>query len=87
MLYSAIICILIVIFAIFSQIMTLKAVKFGFKIADRPEEAADEPVFNIPKKKFQPKMTEMDKRNTQILANIDRYDGTSRGQVKVEVKK
>ena len=81
--YSVIIVILILLFAAFSQIMTIKAVKFGFKIAEQPEKAAEEPVFNIPKKKKQPKMTEEEKRTNAILANIDRYDGTSAGQVKV----
>ena len=83
MLYSVLI-VLIVLFAVFSQIMTLYAVKFGMKITNKPEEAAEEPIFNVPKKKKEPKMTDSDFRVNQILANIDRYDGTANGQVKVK---
>lgn len=81
-----IICILIVIFAIFSQIWLLKAVKFGFKISEKPEEAAVEPFFHVPEKKQPAKMTPEELRTIQILANVDRYVGSSIGQVKIERK-
>ena len=83
MLYNAIIFILILLFAAFTQIMTIKAVKFGIKVTEKPEQAANEPFFHVPKSKKKPKMTDEDKRTSAILANIDRYDGTSAGQVKV----
>lgn len=83
MLYNVILVVFILIFAAFSQIMVLKAVKFGFKISEEPNTAAEEPLFHLPKKKKKPKMTEQEKRTNAILANIDRYDGTSFGQVKV----
>lgn len=87
MLFNLILVLLILVFAAFSQILLIKAVKFGFKIGQKPEAAVVEPIFNVPAKKHEVEMTEADKRTAQILANIDRYDGTSRGQVKVEVKK
>lgn len=84
MLYSTIYLIIIVLFAIFSQIMTLYAVKFGLKIAEKPEKTAEEPFFNVPKKKKDPKMTPEEQRTMKILQNIDRYDGSANGQVKVK---
>lgn len=81
--FDLIAILLILLFATFSQIMVIKAVKFGLKIAEKPEKAAEEPVFNVPKKKKQPKMTEDEKRTLAILENVSRYDGTSKGQVKV----
>ena len=81
--YELIFVLLILAFAAFTQIMIIKAVRFGFILFDEPEQAAKEPMFNIPMPKKKPKMTEEDKRTTAILANIDRYDGTGTGQVKV----
>lgn len=82
--YNVILIVFILLFAAFSQIMVIKAVKFGLKISEKPEKATEDPIFHIPKKKKQPKMTPEEQRTVQILANIDRYDGTSLGQVKVE---
>lgn len=82
--YELIFVLLILAFAAFTQIMIIKAVRFGFMLFDDPDEAAKEPVFSIPKPKKKPKMTNEDKRTVDILANIDRYDGTSNGQVKVK---
>lgn len=62
-----------------------KAVKFGIKMATKPEETAKEPVFNVKMPKKTPKRTPEQDRITKILQNIDRYNGTSNGQVKVEV--
>lgn len=82
--HDLILILMVLIFAMFSQFMVIKAVKFGLKIAEKPEKAAEEPVFNVPKPKKKPKMTPEEKRTNDILANIERYDGTSRGQIKVE---
>ena len=76
--------IIIVIFAVFSQIMQLYCIKYAVKLANKPEETAEEPFFHIPKRKKEPKMTESDYRTNQILANIDNYDGSSKGQKKVK---
>lgn len=81
---TAIYLCIVVGFAVFSQIMVIKAVKFGIKIAEKPEDAAEQPIFHIPEKKKKPEMTESEYRNAQILGNIDRYNGTSSGQVKVQ---
>lgn len=63
-----------------------QAIKFGMKIMSEPEKAPFEKVFSVPVPKKKPKMTPEQDRTAQILANIDRYDGTSQGQKKVEVK-
>jgi len=77
--------VILVLYIISTPYFYFKAMKFGMKIADKPEEAAEMPFFNVPEKKDKPKMTPMQDRETQILNNIDRYDGTSNGQVKVKV--
>ena len=73
---------IVVLFAIFSEIMVIKAVKVGFHLIDS-EQTSDEEVFHLPKKKKEPKMSADEYRTTQILANIDRYNGSGEGQVKV----
>lgn len=64
----------------------LKAVKFGMKIVSEPAKAVEEPIFHIPEKKEPLKVTEEQDRILQILTNIDKYQGDSKGQKKVEVK-
>lgn len=82
MLFKALFVIL-VIYAIVTPYFYAKAVKFGMKLADKPEEAAKTPFFNVPKKKAKPKMSPEEDRLMQIYANIDRYDGTSFGQKEI----
>lgn len=83
MLYN-ILLVILVLYVMSTPLFFLKAVKFGMKIAEDPQEASDTTTFHLPKKKKQPKMTAEEKRTMQILANIDRYDGTSNGQVEIK---
>ena len=78
--------IILIAYALATPWFYTKAVKFGVKLGEKPEKVAEEPIFNIPKPKKKPQMTEAEDRLTQILANIDNYNGTSAGQKKVEVK-
>lgn len=55
-------------------------IKFGINIVSPAERKA-----KPKRRKSQPMpMTEDEKRTLKILANIDSYDGTSNGQVKIE---
>lgn len=86
MLFNLIFVILIA-YLIISPYFYAKAMKFGMKIMAKPEETADAPMFDVKVPKKKPKMTPQQDRLTQILRNIDHYNGSSDGQVKVEVKK
>jgi len=81
-----ILLIILVLYAVCSPFIVLYAVKFGMKLVDEPKKVALEPIFSVPKPKNKPKMTAEEDRMTQILRNIDNYNGTPQGQVKVEVK-
>ena len=61
-------------------------IKFGMRIATKDEDVAETPIFNVPAAKKKPKLTPQQDRDMQIMANIARYNGTSFGQKKVEVK-
>lgn len=69
-----------------SPYFVYRAIKFGMKIAQNPEKASEENTFVVPMPKKKPKMTAEEDRKAQILRNIDNYNGSSVGQVKVEVK-
>lgn len=87
MLYNVIICVLLA-YVVISPVFYAKALKFGMKIASDPEKVSQEKImseFHLPKMPHKPKMTPEEMRSVQILANIDRYDGTSAGQKKVKV--
>lgn len=89
MLYNVIFCVLVA-YVVISPYFYAKALKFGIKLAQDPDEASKEAImgeFHVPKRRKEPKMTAEEKRSVQILANIDRYDGTSAGQKKVVVEK
>lgn len=62
-----------------------KAIRFGMKVADKPEEAANEPIFHLPEKKQDMKMTPEQDRLAQVYANMLRYDGTAKGQKEIKV--
>ena len=83
-----ILAIIIAIYAVFSPIWVIKAVKFGISVGENPKEAAEEPVFHIPSEKKKVKTPVLSKEEQQIvdiLENVDIYDGTSRGQKEIEV--
>ena len=84
MLFDVILLVIIAFYAVVTPIIVIKSVKFGMKCAGKPEEAAEEPFFNVPKKRKEPEMSAEDARTMQILANIDRYDGTPNGQVEIK---
>lgn len=77
---------ILVLYMFLTPYFLFRAVKFGIKIAQNPEEASEEHTFTIPMPKRTPKMTAEEDRRMQILKNIDNYNGSSVGQVKVEVK-
>lgn len=88
--FNTIISLLLIILAIYVCItpwLFMKAVKFGMKLVDKPEEAVNMPIFHLPEKKGKPKMSPEEDRLMQIYANIDRYDGTSFGQKEIVRKK
>lgn len=83
MLYD-IIFVCLVAYVCFTPYFYAQALKFGIKIGTKPEKAAEMPIFNVPEKKEKPKMTDEEYRKMQILANINRYDGTSNGQKEIK---
>lgn len=82
----AIVCFVAILLAytLAIPLMVVKSIMLGVKLAEKPQETADKPVFTMPKirkkPKKKPKMTKEDQRNVAIMANIDAYDGTSNGQ-------
>ncbi len=78
--------ILIVILMLYAVFSPCFFIKFGMKLVEMPEKVVDEPMFNVKFPKPKPKMTAEEDRMAQILRNIDNYNGSSVGQVKVEVK-
>jgi hypothetical protein len=73
-------------YCLVSPFLLAKAVMFGAKLANKPEKVEEWKIFDVPMPKKKPKMTAEEDRKAQILRNIDNYNGSSVGQVKVEVK-
>ena len=82
---SDVLLVILALYVMASPFLYAKAIKFGLRLAESPQEALPELDFNIPEKKEKPKMTPDEDRTYQILSNIDKYDGTSAGQRKVQV--
>ena len=86
MLYE-IIAIILALYAVSTPYWMIKAVKFGISVAEEPEKAAEEPIFNLPEKKEEPQpvvLTEEQQRMLDVLDNIDVFDGTSQGQKEIK---
>lgn len=77
---------ILVFYVFLTPYFCFRAIKFGMKIAQNPEKVPEENVFHVPFPKKKPKMTAEEDRMNQILRNIDNYNGSAVGQVKVEVK-
>lgn len=84
---SDVVCIILAIYAILSPFWLIKAIKFGISMAEKPEEAAKEPVFTIPKKKeppVEPTLSPEEQKYIDILGNVDIFDGTENGQKEIK---
>ena len=79
-----IITVILAIYAVLTPIWIMKSVKFGIKCAEKPAEAAEEPVFTLPEKKKDVKVPEEMQKTLDILENIEVYDGTSNGQKEIK---
>ena len=83
---SDILMIAMVVYIMCTPIFIFKAVKFGMRIAVKPEKAAEEPVFNVPKKGDRKRAKEQAKvleRYKKIAQNLDKFNGTAEGQEKI----
>lgn len=86
MLYE-ILSVILVLYAVLSPFWVIRAIKFGLSIVENPQEAAEEPVFTLPKTKKKAKSAELPKEIQQtydILDNIETYDGTDVGQKEIK---
>lgn len=80
---SDIVLVILAIYACSTPLWVVKSIKFGLKIAENTEKAAEEPVFNIPPKKNDIELPEEVKADIAVLENIEAYDGTSHGQKEI----
>lgn len=81
---SNVIQIILIIYACLVPFLIAKAIEFGIKIGKNSESVPEGVIFNLKPPKKKAKMTAEESRTAQILANIDRYDGTPNGQVEVK---
>lgn len=81
---SNIVLILLIIYACLVPFIVMKSITFGIRIGQNSESVPETAIFNIKPPKKKVKMTPEEQRTAQILANIDRYDGTPNGQEKVK---
>ncbi len=75
---------ILAIYACLTPIIVLKSVQFGIKCAEKPEKASESEIFHLPKKKKKPEVSDDVRRELDVLANIDIYDGTSQGQKEIK---
>lgn len=86
MLYE-ILAVILAIYAVSTPFWIIKAVKFGISVAEKPEKAAEEPIFNLPEKKEEPKpvvLTEEQQKLLDVMDNLEVFDGTSKGQKEIK---
>lgn len=82
MLYSIMAFCMVLVSA--TPILCIYCIKFGMRMAERPEETAKEPTFNVPKKEKKVEISPEEQRYIDILANIEAYDGTANGQKEIK---
>lgn len=77
-----ILAIILGIVAIIQPFYLMKAVKFGIKLAENPEKAAEEPIFDVKTPEVK-KISEEEQRFADIVDNINNYVGDSTNQKEV----
>lgn len=82
MLYD-VLFIVLMLYIMAVPLMVVKSIMIGVKLAEKPQETAETPIFNIPKPKKKPKLSKADQRSLDILANIEAYCGDSTGQKEI----
>lgn len=65
-------------------LMVVKSIMLGVKLAEKPQETAEKPIFNIPKPKKKPKLSKEDQQIIDIMANVDAYTGMPTGQKEIK---
>jgi hypothetical protein len=63
--------------------IAVKCIRFGIKVAGKPESVAEEPLIKLPQKRKKPKVSKEEQQILDILGNIDAFDGTSKGQKEI----
>ena len=77
-----ILAIILGIVAIIQPFYLMKAVKFGIKLADKPEKVAEEPIFDVKTPEIK-EMTDEERRTSIKIDNINNYVGDSTNQKEV----
>ena len=77
-----ILAIILGIVCILQPVFIVYAVKFGVKIATKPEETANEPIFDVKTPEVK-ELTDDERRFASIIENLDNYVGDSTGQKEV----
>lgn len=80
---SDVVLVILGLYAATTPYWFMKAVKFGAKCAEKPEEVIEEPVFELPKKHEKAEISEEMKQDLTLLHNISVFDGTSAGQKEI----
>lgn len=79
---SNILLLILGLYAIASPFLVVFCIKFGYRMAEKPESESAKPM--IPKKKKKPELSAVDKKYIDILANASIFDGTSKGQKEIK---
>ena len=77
-----ILAVILGIVCILQPIFILLAVKYGVKVATKPESAADEPIFDVKEPEIKD-LTDEERRFASIIENLDNYVGDSTNQKEV----
>ncbi len=81
---SDVITLIMLVYIVLSPVLVIKSIKFGLRCAEKPEEAAEKPVFTPVRRKKEPEVPPEVQRGLDIIANIDAYDGTDNGQKEIK---
>lgn len=77
-----ILAVIIGVMLIIQPYFLLKAVKFGMKVANKPEEAAEEPIFDVKEPEIK-EITDEERKMSIKIDNINNYVGDSTNQKEV----
>lgn len=72
---SDILMIIFGLYVMFSPFLMVYCIKFGARMAIKPEEEADEPTIDVKLPRRKAKLSPEDKANVSVLREIEKFDG------------
>lgn len=83
MLYE-VITVILALYVMASPVMIIKCIRFGYRMASKPEEESKRPIIQRKERPKEMKLSKEEERELAYWSNVLNFDGTAKGQKPIE---